>query len=88
MSESQWTLSEFGLSAFAAVIGFSVGAKAVAAIQQQGVALLIAVAFVTLIPMIVALLRYNFLDFCRDSSPPRDAGFRPSWATRKGCKSP
>lgn len=48
-------LSEFGLSAFAAVIGFSAGAKAVAAIQQQGVALLIAGAFVTLIPMIVAL---------------------------------
>ena len=52
---AQWILSEFGLSAFAAVIGLSAGSKAVAAIQQQGVALLIAGFFVTIIPMVVAL---------------------------------
>ncbi len=52
---AQWILSEFGLSAFAAVIGLSAGSKAVAAIQQQGVALLIAGAVVTLVPMVVAL---------------------------------
>ena len=52
---AQWILSEFGLSAFAAVIGLSAGSKAVAAIQQQGVALLIAGAVVTIVPMVVAL---------------------------------
>ena len=52
---AQWILSEFGLSAFAAVIGLSAGSKAVAAIQQQGIALLMAGAAVTLIPMFVAL---------------------------------
>ena len=52
---AQWILSEFGLSAFAAVIGLSAGPKAVAAIQQEGIALLIAGAVVTLIPMFVAL---------------------------------
>jgi aspartate-alanine antiporter len=35
---AQWILSEFGLSAFAAVIGLSAGPKAVAAIQQEGIA--------------------------------------------------
>jgi putative transport protein len=52
---AQWILSEFGLSAFAAVIGLSAGSKAVAAIQQQGIALLIAGAVVTLVPLFVAL---------------------------------
>jgi aspartate-alanine antiporter len=52
---AQWILSEFGLSAFAAAIGLSAGPKAVAAIQQHGVALLIAGAVVTLVPMFVAL---------------------------------
>lgn len=52
---AQWILSEFGLSAFAAVIGLSAGPKAVAAIREQGVALLIAGAVVTLIPIVVAL---------------------------------
>jgi aspartate-alanine antiporter len=52
---AQWILSEFGLSAFAAVIGLSAGSKAVAAIQQQGVALLVAGAVVTIVPMVVAL---------------------------------
>jgi putative transport protein len=58
---AQWILSEFGLSAFAAVIGLSAGSKAVAAIQQQGVALLIAGAFVTLIPLIVTLYFGKFV---------------------------
>ncbi len=52
---AQWILSEFGLSAFAALIGLSAGAKAVAAIQEQGISILIAGAIVTLIPIIVAL---------------------------------
>ena len=58
---AQWILSEFGLSAFAAVIGLSAGSKAVAAIQQQGVALLIAGAVVTLVPMVVALYFGKFI---------------------------
>jgi len=58
---AQWILSEFGLSAFAAVIGLSAGSKAVAAIQEQGVALLIAGAVVTIIPMVVALYFGRFV---------------------------
>ena len=58
---AQWILSEFGLSAFAAVIGLSAGSKAVAAIQEQGMALLIAGAVVTLIPMFVALYFGRFV---------------------------
>jgi aspartate-alanine antiporter len=58
---AQWILSEFGLSAFAAVIGLSAGSKAVAAIQQQGVTLLIAGAVVTLVPMFVALFFGRFV---------------------------
>ncbi len=52
---AQWILSEFGLSAFAALIGLSAGSKAVAAIQEQGVSILIAGAIVTIIPIVVAL---------------------------------
>ncbi len=52
---AQWILSEFGLSAFAAVIGLSAGPKAVAAIQEHGLTLLVAGAAVTLVPLFVAL---------------------------------
>ena len=52
---AQWILSEFGLSAFAAAIGLSAGPKALAAIQEHGVALLLMGAVVTLVPLIVAL---------------------------------
>lgn len=52
---AQWILSEFGLSAFAAVIGLSAGPKALAAIQEHGVTLLVAGAAVTVIPLFVAL---------------------------------
>jgi putative transport protein len=58
---AQWILSEFGLSAFAAVIGLSAGPKAVAAIHEQGVALLIAGVVVTVVPMVVALLFGRFV---------------------------
>ena len=47
---AQWILSEFGLSAFVAVIGLSAGPKAVAAIHEHGFSLLIAGVFITLIP--------------------------------------
>jgi aspartate-alanine antiporter len=52
---AQWILSEFGLSAFAAVIGLSAGPKAVAAIQEHGVSLLLVGAAVTIVPMVTAL---------------------------------
>jgi putative transport protein len=58
---AQWILSEFGLSAFAAVIGLSAGSKAVAAIQSEGVALLIAGAVVTIFPIVVALYFGRFV---------------------------
>jgi len=58
---AQWILSEFGLSAFAAVIGLSAGPKAVAAIQQQGISLLVAGAAVTIIPLFVALYFGRFV---------------------------
>lgn len=55
-SPAQWILSEFGLSAFAAAVGLAAGPRAIAAIREQGVALLLAGAAVTLVPLIVALL--------------------------------
>jgi aspartate-alanine antiporter len=52
---AQWILSEFGLSAFAAIIGLSAGPQAVAAVQQHGASLLLVGAVVTLVPLIVTL---------------------------------
>ena len=52
---AQWILSELGLSAFAAAVGLAAGPKAVAAIREQGIALLLAGAVVTLVPLLVAL---------------------------------
>jgi putative transport protein len=58
---AQWVLSEFGLSAFAAVIGLSAGPKALAALQNEGVTLLIAGAIITIIPLFVALYFGRFV---------------------------
>lgn len=58
---AQWILSEFGLSAFAAVIGLSAGPKAIAAIQEQGISLLFAGAAVTLVPLLVAFFVGRFV---------------------------
>jgi putative transport protein len=52
---AQWIFSEFGLSAFAALIGLSAATKAVAAIQEHGFTLLLAGAIVTLVPIVFAL---------------------------------
>jgi AspT/YidE/YbjL antiporter-like protein len=57
---ARWFLSEFGLSAFAAATGLSAGPQAVAAIQQQGVALLFAGAVVTLVPIVAGLAIGHF----------------------------
>jgi putative transport protein len=58
---AQWVLSELGLSAFAGAVGLAAGPRAVAAIQEQGVALLLAGAAVTLVPLMVALLFGRFV---------------------------
>ena len=58
---AQSILSDFGLSGFAAVLGLSAGPKAVAAIQEHGVTLLVAGMVTTLIPLFVALYVGRFL---------------------------
>ncbi|HWC60559.1 MAG TPA: aspartate-alanine antiporter, partial [Verrucomicrobiae bacterium] len=58
---AQWILSEFGLSAFAAAVGLSAGPKAIAAIQQEGVSILLAGVIVTLVPIITALYFGRFV---------------------------
>ncbi|MEN0105588.1 MAG: aspartate-alanine antiporter [Pseudomonas sp.] len=52
---AQWAFSEFGLTAFGAVVGLLAGPAAVAAMQEQGVALLISGVVVTLLPPLVSL---------------------------------
>ncbi|MBC3499419.1 aspartate-alanine antiporter [Pseudomonas sp. SWRI100] len=52
---AQWAFSEFGLTAFGAVVGLLAGPAALFAIKEQGFALLVAGALVTLIPPLVTL---------------------------------
>lgn len=52
---AQWAFSEFGLTAFGAVVGLLAGPAAIAAMREQGVALLISGVVVTLVPPLVAL---------------------------------
>ncbi|BAN48425.1 aspartate-alanine antiporter [Metapseudomonas resinovorans] len=52
---AQWAFSEFGLTAFGAVVGLLAGPAAITAMQDQGVALLFAGVVVTLLPPLVAL---------------------------------
>ncbi|GLO40324.1 putative transporter [Pseudomonas putida] len=52
---AQWAFSEFGLTAFGAVVGLLAGPAAVTAILEQGLALVVAGALVTLIPPLVTL---------------------------------
>jgi len=52
---AQWAFSEFGLTAFGAVVGLLAGPAALLAIKEQGFALLVAGALVTLIPPLVTL---------------------------------
>jgi AspT/YidE/YbjL antiporter-like protein len=52
---AQWILSELGLSAFAAAVGLGAGPRAMSAIQEHGVGLLLAGAAVTIVPLVVAL---------------------------------
>lgn len=52
---AQWAFSEFGLTAFGAVVGLLAGPAAITAIHQQGIALLFSGALVTLIPPLLTL---------------------------------
>ena len=52
---AQWAFSEFGLTAFAAVVGLLAGPKAISAIQTQGTSLVLASLFVTLVPPVLTL---------------------------------
>lgn len=58
---AQWAFSELGLTAFAAVVGLMAGPRAIAAMQEHGLSLLIAGVFVTLIPPIVAFYVGRYL---------------------------
>ncbi len=52
---AQWAFSEFGLTAFAAVVGLLAGPAAIRAIAEQGLPLILAGLFVTLVPPILTL---------------------------------
>lgn len=52
---AQWAFSEFGLTAFGAVVGLLAGPAAVSAMQEHGLSLVLAGVVVTLLPPIVAL---------------------------------
>lgn len=52
---AQWAFSEFGLTAFGAVVGLLAGPAAIEAMQSQGIALLISGMVVTVVPPLVAL---------------------------------
>jgi putative transport protein len=52
---AQWAFSEFGLTAFGAVVGLLAGPAAFAAMKEQGLALLLSGAVVTTLPPLVAL---------------------------------
>ncbi len=52
---AQWAFSEFGLTAFGAVVGLLAGPAAIAAMQEHGLAILISGVVVTLVPPVVAL---------------------------------
>jgi putative transport protein len=52
---AQWAFSEFGLTAFGAVVGLLAGPAAIAAMQEHGLALLLSGAVVTLVPPLVTL---------------------------------
>ncbi len=52
---AQWAFSEFGLTAFGAVVGLLAGPQAISAMQEHGVSLFLSGVVVTLLPPLVAL---------------------------------
>lgn len=57
---AQWAFSEFGLTAFAAVVGLLAGPKAIHAMQTQGTSLVLASLFVALVPPVLTLFFAKF----------------------------
>ncbi|UKJ08189.1 aspartate-alanine antiporter [Solitalea lacus] len=53
---AQWVLQEFGLSAFAAVVGLSAGRDAIVALQNSGAILIVLGVLVALVPQVVGLI--------------------------------
>lgn len=53
---AQWAFSEFGLTAFGAVIGLMAGPRAIDAILNHGPAILLSGVLITLIPLLLTLL--------------------------------
>lgn len=58
---AQWAFSELGLTAFAAVVGLMAGPRAIEAMHEHGIALLVAGVIVTLVPPIVAFYAGRYL---------------------------
>ncbi|WP_448119413.1 aspartate-alanine antiporter [Pseudomonas serbica] len=58
---AQWAFSEFGLTAFGAVVGLLAGPAAFAAMREQGLALLLSGAVVTILPPLVALYSGRYI---------------------------
>jgi putative transport protein len=58
---AQWAFSELGLTAFAAVVGLMAGPRAIAAMQEEGLAIIAAGVVVTLVPPIVAFYVGRYL---------------------------
>lgn len=58
---AQWAFSEFGLTAFGAVVGLLAGPAAVEAIRDEGMALVFSGVLVTLIPPLVTLYVGRYL---------------------------
>ncbi|NSL54922.1 aspartate-alanine antiporter [Uliginosibacterium aquaticum] len=58
---AQWAFSELGLTAFAAVVGLLAGPKAVHAMQEHGLALVLAGVVITLVPPLVAFYVGRYL---------------------------
>jgi AspT/YidE/YbjL antiporter-like protein len=53
---AQWIFTDFGLNGFIAAVGLSIGPQALAAIETQGLSLLVAGATLTIMPLLVATL--------------------------------
>lgn len=58
---ARWAFSEFGLTAFGAVVGLLAGPAALAALQEQGLAILVSGVAFTLVQPIVALYVGRYL---------------------------
>ncbi len=58
---AQWAFAEFGLTAFGAVVGLLAGPAAITALQENGLAILVAGVVVTIVPPLVTLYVGRYL---------------------------